>query len=194
MQPPTHHTIVTGLHQRDPQIIGWLYTTYAPRLIGYFTRRLRDPDLARDLYHELFLRLLERAPTFTDRGVPIEAWLFRLAHDLVVDTHRRAGRSVPLTDAAHSAADDAVTLTCLHAADQAALYQAITTLPLTYRRVLTLRFRDNCSLADTALQLGLSLSATKALQRRAIACLRALLVTAPDDVPPSLPPYSPPMA
>ncbi|WP_287905842.1 sigma factor-like helix-turn-helix DNA-binding protein [Chloroflexus sp.] len=43
-----------------------------------------------------------------------------------------------------------------HAADQAALYQALTTLPLTYRRVLTLRFRDNCSLADTALQLGLS--------------------------------------
>ncbi|GIV88553.1 MAG: hypothetical protein KatS3mg055_1071 [Chloroflexus sp.] len=81
-----------------------------------------------------------------------------------------------------------------HAADQAALHQALSTLPLTYRRVLTLRFRDNCSLADTALQLGLSLSATKALQRRAIARLRALLVTAPDDVPPSLPPYSPPMA
>ncbi|GIV88551.1 MAG: hypothetical protein KatS3mg055_1069 [Chloroflexus sp.] len=62
-----------------------------------------------------------------------------------------------------------------HAADQAALHQALTTLPLTYRRVLTLRFCDNCSLADTALQLGLSLSATKALQRRAIARLRALL-------------------
>ncbi|PMP76202.1 MAG: sigma-70 family RNA polymerase sigma factor, partial [Chloroflexus aggregans] len=52
MQSPAHHTIVTGLQQRDPQIIGWLYTTYAPRLLGYFTRRLRDPDLARDLHHD----------------------------------------------------------------------------------------------------------------------------------------------
>ncbi|MGC8951768.1 RNA polymerase sigma factor [Chloroflexus sp.] len=175
MQSPAHHTIVTGLQQRDPQIIGWLYTTYAPRLLGYFTRRLRDPDLARDLHHDLFLRLLERAPAFVDRGVPIDAWLFRLAHDLVVDTHRRAGRTVPLTDAAHFAADDDVAITCLHAADHAALNQAIATLPLAYRRVLTLRFRDTCSLADTARQLGLSLSATKALQRRAIARLQAIL-------------------
>ncbi len=78
--PP--HDLIAAIRNRDPHALSWVYETYGPRLFSYLLRRLGDPDLARDAHHDVFVRFLERADTFEDRGVPLIAWLFRLARNL----------------------------------------------------------------------------------------------------------------
>jgi len=93
--PP--HDLVAGIRSRDPHVLSWVYDTYGPRLFHYLLRRLGDPDLARDASHDVFVRFLERADTFEDRGVPLIAWLFRLARNLAIDVRRRCGRTIPFS-------------------------------------------------------------------------------------------------
>jgi RNA polymerase sigma-70 factor (ECF subfamily) len=169
--PP--HDLIAAIRNRDPHALSWVYETYGPRLFSYLLRRLGDPDLARDAHHDVFVRFLERADTFEDRGVPLIAWLFRLARNLAIDVRRRRGRTIPFSAmvvADYSADDGQSHLTLL--AESQALRMALGSLPPTYRQVLLLRFEYHLSLPETARQLGRTLGATKALQTRAVQLLR----------------------
>lgn len=55
-------------------------------LVDYLRRRFRSPGLAREVVHEVCLRLLER-PAVQDARQPI-ALLRRIAHDAAVDRCR----------------------------------------------------------------------------------------------------------
>jgi RNA polymerase sigma-70 factor (ECF subfamily) len=188
--PP--HDLIAAIRNRDPHALSWVYETYGPRLFSYLLRRLGDPDLARDAHHDVFVRFLERADTFEDRGVPLIAWLFRLARNLSIDLQRRQGRTIPfraMVVADYSADDGQSHLTLL--AESQALRMALASLPPIYRQVLLLRFEYHLSLPETARQLGRTLGATKALQTRAVQLLRERMSSndRPDERLPS-----PPMA
>ncbi len=169
--PP--HDLIAAIRNRDPHALSWVYETYSPRLFSYLLRRLGDPDLARDAHHDVFVRFLERADTFEDRGVPLIAWLFRLARNLSIDLQRRQGRTIPFSAmvvADYSADDGQSHLTLL--AESQALRMALASLPPIYRQVLLLRVVYHLPLPETARQLGRTLGATKALQTRAVQLLR----------------------
>jgi RNA polymerase sigma-70 factor (ECF subfamily) len=177
MSPPPPPDLVAGIRRRDPQVLSWVYETYSPRLYHYLLHRLGDPDLARDVQHDVFVRFLERAADFEDRGVPLAAWLFRLARNLAIDVRRRHARTIPLsatflTDSSADAGQPSLDLL----ADSQELRMALASLPPAYRQVLLLRFTYTLSLPETARQLGRSLGATKALQTRAVQLLRARLL------------------
>ncbi len=172
MTHPTHHDLIVGLRARDPHVIEWLYTTYARRLYASILRRLGDPDLAFDLHHEVFARLIERAPTFEDRGVPVGAWLFRVARDLVVDVLRHPQRTVSLTGTTVTDTSSDLDSRFIAESDRQTLYVALQRLPDQYRQVLLLRYQYQLALPDIAHQLGRSQEATKTLLYRAVLALR----------------------
>ncbi len=121
----------------------------------------------------MFVRFLERADTFEDRGVPLITWLFRLARNLSIDLQRRQGRTIPFSAMvlADFSTDDGQThLTRL--AERQELRLALASLPPIYRQVLLLRVVYHLPLPETARQLGRTLGATKALQTRAVQLLR----------------------
>ena len=57
---------------------------------------MRDRSAAEDVAAEVFLRLLNNIERYEYRGVPLQADLFRIARNLVVDQQRRIGRTAPL--------------------------------------------------------------------------------------------------
>ncbi len=172
-------------------MLSWVYETYGPRLYHYLLQRLGDPDRARDAHHDGFVRFLERAADGEDRGVPLAAWLFRLARNLAIDVRRRCGRTIPLSATFLTAYSDDEGQTSLDVlADSQELRLVLASLPPTYRQVL-LRFTYDLSLAETARQLGRSLGATKALQTRAVQLRRARLLLNVETVERS---PTPPMA
>jgi RNA polymerase sigma-70 factor (ECF subfamily) len=74
--------------------IALLYRQHAPRLQRFFLARLAGrPEQAEDLTAEVFLRALERLDGYECRGLPFEAWLFRIARNLLVDHQRARPRS-----------------------------------------------------------------------------------------------------
>ena len=112
---------------------------------AYFTGRVADPELARDLLQETFLRVWRRLPEVTP--LPPErqrAWIFTVARNLTIDTYRAAAtRRATETALRQQAATEPATVPGPHLgaeADErrAQLDAAIRRLPEELRVTLTM--------------------------------------------------------
>lgn len=84
--------------QADPQAFARLYDHYFPRIHAYVCYRVHSPQDAEDIIATVFLRAIRQLKRFRWRnGGSFAAWLFRIAHNLVVDHYRRHKRvALPL--------------------------------------------------------------------------------------------------
>ncbi len=160
-----------------------LYEHYFDRIYRYVSFKLRDPIEAEDITGEVFLKMLESIHSFKWRGFPFSSWLFRIAHNLVVDHFRKRGKraTVPL-DAMPAAAgayswdvDGHIDLKLT----MGEVYGAMEGLTDLQREVISLRFAADLSVAETALAVGRNQNAVKALQHAGLKKLRNIL----DDEP-----------
>jgi RNA polymerase sigma-70 factor (ECF subfamily) len=198
---PTHHGAPDDLAvilaaQRDPAAFAPLYERYASAINGYCLRRLGDQEAAADATSQIFVRALQRLETFRPSPAStstVRSWLFAIAHNTVVDTHRRnvfrLHRSLdrPARDPSGSR-DGPSSGERLAATDHAAdpeeqalaretidrVRQALTHLPERQRQVVELRLAGLTG-AEIAAVLGMTLGAVKAAQFRAFGTLRPLL-------------------
>ena len=170
-----------ALAQRgNEEAIGALYDAHSQAVFRYFKARLGDQQTAEDLTGEVFRRMLTGLPQYHAIDLPFRAWLFRIAHNLLIDHYRReSGHTmVPLKEVENASADEidpasAVEqkLTMEHT------YRALSGLEPSQRDVLALRFLSGLSLKETAFAMGRTEDAIKALQRRGLAALRLSLAT-----------------
>lgn len=63
---------------------------YQARVHGFVLRMVRDEEEALDLTQDVFVRAYQSLGTFDGRS-SLRTWLFRIAHNLCVDRHRRKG-------------------------------------------------------------------------------------------------------
>lgn len=167
MNAAAHADLVRRAQSADPQALTTIYERYAPGIFRYIYYRTGDPELARDVQSEVFVRMLEGIGSYEDRGWPISAWLYRIARDRTIDALRRQSRHPhaplePWTLLADGP-DESLELT----ADRAAVRRALARLGDGQRRVLTLRFIYGLSLEETARQMARTLGSIKSLQHRA---------------------------
>jgi RNA polymerase sigma-70 factor (ECF subfamily) len=163
----THADLVRRAQAADPQALSAIYERYAPAIFRYIYYRVGDAELARDVQSDVFVRMLEGIESYEDRGWPIGAWLYRIAHARTVDALRRLDRRqhVPLEpwNLLADGPDESLELS----ADRAAVRRALARLGDSQRVVLTLRFVYGLSLEETARQMGRTVGSIKSLQHRA---------------------------
>lgn len=153
-----------------------LYELYFERVYRYVLVRVGNPAQAEDLAGDVFIRAFEALKSYAWRGVPFSAWLFRIAHNRVVDHHRKeAGREPVYLDGPVSfEGDDPHDAVVLKMNIEAAL-GALEELTNSQRQVIALRFASGLSIAETAKAMGKNEGAIKALQHSAIRALRRVL-------------------
>lgn len=163
----------------EPQALEKLYDAYAPLIYAYLYRRLQDAPLAEDLTSEVFLRLLR---AFRSREVwhtSLRGWLYRVAHNLVMDHYRQQVPNVTLDEGLSSDPDtpdtDDVEEQVSEWCTRRQLRAALKRLTPEQQEVLALRFGEQLSTQETAEVMGKSVSAIEALQHRALATLRRML-------------------
>lgn len=108
-----------------------------------------------------------------------DAWLFRIAHNLAMDSLRKKKSTEPLEGTAllhpdpnpHHSPESSLEL----AASRQNIQSALLELSGDQREVLALRFLGEMSHAEVALQLGKSVEAVRALQSRGIKQLRTMM-------------------
>lgn len=167
--------LVGAARRRDGAAIARLFDRYYAAVYRYAYARLGSVPDAEDAAAETFATLIRTLPRFQWRGVPFEAWLFRIARSKVVDVARdrsRVRRGGEAVDAA--AADPDTDPVRIHAAREAreALVAAVDRLSPDQRDVVMLRFFLGRSIREVADHLGRSNGAIKQLQLRALANLR----------------------
>ncbi len=160
----------------DSDAFGSLYDLFAPRLHRYVRFRVREPSDAEDLVQRVFVSVLEALPRYEQRGVPFAAWLFRLAHNAVIDFARTSREHRPLDSIADSPTDTpGPAEAAVRSSDLATLDAAIRTLTPDQQQVIACRFFAGLSSAETARVLGRREIAVRALQFRALGALRRRL-------------------
>jgi RNA polymerase sigma-70 factor (ECF subfamily) len=175
MPEPTGPDWVALAQRGDVDAIGALYDQHYLAIFRYFGSRVGDRQLAEDLTADVFKRMLAGLPHYRSRGLPFRAWLFRIAHNLLVDHYRKeSGRlSVTLQETESQNASEADPASVVeHKLTLERACHALSTLDRLQREVLALRFLSSLSLREVALALGKSEDAVKALQRRGLAALR----------------------
>jgi len=184
---PNDAELVKRLQQRDPEAVGVLMEQYADRLYNYAYYHSGDHFQAEDIVSETFTRVIEKIDGYVLRDVPFKAWIFRIAHNLLVDHFRQRSKlkavsldsldfdNGPIINPPSDwgAADGGSMAEQL--ADREELHQAIATLPEDQRTVFILRFIEGVALEQVADTLEKSLAAIKSLQYRAVRNLRRTL-------------------
>ena len=132
--------------------------------------RLQDHDEAEDVTQQVFERMLESIGRYEPRGAPFASWLFRIAHNLIVDHVRRARSGERAVDAVRGS-----TLAELEGSEVRRMMQRLND---SQRQVLELRFAAQLNLAETAEAMQRSVDAVKSLQYAALKALRALMAEA----------------
>jgi RNA polymerase sigma-70 factor (ECF subfamily) len=148
-----------------------------PRLDAYARRRL-PADAADDAVSETLARAVAAFPRYRDRGLGIDAWMFGICRNVVLDAQRRAGRrrgGIPAA-AAWSPHEPGPLDHVLGAEEADALRLAFAQLSEADRDVLELRVVAGLDAEATAAVLGKRPGAVRMAQARALARLRALLV------------------
>ncbi len=156
-----------------------VYEQHVDRLYRYALHCCGDPALAEEVVAETFRRALEHLPTFQWRGIPIAAWLYRIAHN-VLAAHYRHARAMPLTaarEAELAAAAPGPELCVLRAERLREVQAAVAALPLVQRQAIVLHYGENLSLKEIACVLGRSEGAIRQLLHRALVALRGPLAS-----------------
>jgi RNA polymerase sigma-70 factor (ECF subfamily) len=73
----------------DAEDFGLFYDRYVDMLLGYFARRVNDPEVAADLTGETFAAALVARKRFRRAATPAVAWLFGIAQHKLTDYRRR---------------------------------------------------------------------------------------------------------
>jgi RNA polymerase sigma-70 factor (ECF subfamily) len=153
-----------------------LFEAYSPAVARYLeAQRAADVDA---LTNEVFLRAMNAVARFDGSEPSFRSWIFSIAHNLLVDEHRKRVRRPtfdPL-DARHDQPNPEDALSSIEQQLGSAHVRAILDrLTPEQRDVLLLRVFADLSVAQIAAALGRTRSSVKALQHRAIQNVRRML-------------------
>lgn len=180
--PPTFSILEAALVERaaasDPDAIAKLYNLYAPKIQSFIYHRTSDPLVTEDLTGQVFLRMLEAMRRGKAWRTSFSGWIYRIAHNLVVDYYRKNGQAnyTNIDETPHISTQGADPYQrTAEKMENAALLHAINQLTSEQAQVITLRFLEGYSIAEVATMMNKTEGAVKALQFRGMAALRRIL-------------------
>ncbi len=171
-------SLVSQAQKGNKEAFAQLYESYFDKIYRYVVLKMGNRTEAEDVTQTVFIKALQAIYSFRWQGnTPFSAWLFRIAHNQIVD-HLRKSTKVTLTPLYESLPSTdgnpfAITETKL---DIEKLRAATKQLTEAQQEVINLRFAADLSVAETAKAIGKSEGAVKALQHSATLALRKILL------------------
>lgn len=163
------------LSKEDKGAFGELYERYMPKMYSYIFYRTSNRHDAEDLTARVFFRAMSHIGNYVDKGLPFQAWLYRIAHNLVANWHRDQGRRkiIALDDyVSHSLKSESPDRLAEELEEREQLMEAIQRLPEDRQQLLLLKFIDQLSNAEIGQIMSRTEGAIKSLYHRTLLSLR----------------------
>lgn len=175
--------LVERAARRDPKAFATLYDMYFTKIYNYIYHKSLRKDEAEDLTAIVFLKAWEAIEHFTWQGYPFSTWLYRIAHNQIVDHYRTNRVTLPLEFVErHDSGNDP-----FEAVERASVMVqirgALKHLTHEQQRVVMLRYFEGYSISEIAAVMGKAPDAIRALQHRAIRVLQPRVLMA-EPIPP----------
>ena len=161
----------------NKQSFGRLYDKYYQNILGYLFIRLNNKEDAEDMTEVVFLKVWDHIPEFgkRNRGKNFRAWLYRIAHNTVVDHYRTRKNTESLDFEQRSLEPQPETL-LIKSEEKGKIVHAIQQLDRSAQNVIACRFFGGLSSKETALSMKLSENNVRVIQYRALKKIRELLM------------------
>ena len=170
--------------QGDHEAFGMLYEQYVERIFNYVYYRTGNQHDAEDLTAKVFFRAMRRIPQYQERGLPVTAWLYRIAHNLVANWHRDRGRRPEISlDEGYASIphSEHPEVTLLQLEEQDHLLRIIRDLPPERQQLIILKFVEHMSNAEIGQIMGRTEGAVKSLYHRTLLALRVDMETVSNE-------------
>jgi len=167
----------------DRKTLAAIYDEYYTPIYRYISRQVEDMETARDLTSDVFNRFLNAIQIGQGPDKSIKSWLYRAAHNIVVDHYRRRKfhDHLPLPEQIVAEGHDPAYEVELSLA-AGRVRSALQTLTPDQRQVITLKFLAGFSNAEVAEIMDKPVGSVKALQHRALASLQRQLIPVKETV------------
>jgi len=168
-------TLLQRVQQFDSEALAQVYDHYHDRIYRYIYGYLGQADAAEDLTANVFFRLLNAVQGNKSPRTNLSAWLYRVAHNLVVDKFRRMPpEELELAEWLES--DQPSPAQMVEQTIQLERVRvALRDLTEAQQKVVLLKFYMGMDSREIAAVMGKSSGAVDALQHRALRALRKTL-------------------
>jgi RNA polymerase sigma-70 factor, ECF subfamily len=172
--------LVRRAQQGETEAFSQLYEAYFDKIYRYMAVRIQNEMEAEDMTQQVFIKMLKSIDSYTIKGIPFSSWLYRIAHNQLIDHYRMQNKraTVPIDEIPERANDDDPQRNFEQKMDVEQLMQATKKLTAAQQEVISLRFTGELSIAECAEIMGKSEGAIKALQHSAVLALRKTLMAA----------------
>jgi RNA polymerase sigma-70 factor (ECF subfamily) len=166
--------LVRRARDGDAAAFQCLYEQFAPQIYRFALFRMRNAADAEDLTQRVFEKVIEALPRYEDRGLPVGAWLFRIARNAVIDFERGRRPRDPLEMLEFVASEGPGPAELAEASlERQVLVEGIAGLTPEQQEVIAYRFFGGLSALEIADIMGKREGSIRALQFRAIEALRS---------------------
>lgn len=181
MEKP-EQTWLAEYRRGDVEALGKLVEYYRKPLYGFLLGMARGPMEAEELFQEVWFRALRHLDRYRPKS--FLSWLFRIAHNLVIDRARQRHEVASLEETAENQLPRGERLAALgpdpatEAAERdlaARIEKAVARLPAEQREVFLLRTRAELKFREIARLQGVSINTALARMQYALAKLRSAL-------------------
>jgi len=168
--------LIVRAYNGDKDAFGDLYERYLRQIYRYVYYRVADSVDAEDLTEAVFIKAWEAFPRIRLGGFNFKSWIYRIAHNEVIDRYRTHRKTNSIDEAAEIR-DPSGNPEAVYQDQEASvlLAKAISSLDDSYQEVLIYRFIQGYSHQETAELMGRSVVHVRVLQHRALLKLKERL-------------------
>jgi len=165
----------------DHEAFGEIYSIYLDRIYRYILYQVGERMTAEDLTQEVFLKAWRAIGSYKGQGREFSTWLYRIAHNHVIDSLRARRPSLSL----EAEEDEGLQISTDSGDPQQELERSrarkevlelVSCLPVQQRQMIALRFSDGLDNGEIERITGKSQGAIRVMQMRALATLQKRLV------------------
>lgn len=157
---------VKGSHEA----FGQLYRFFVKRIYRYVFYQVGDKMTAEDITADVFFKALDHIDSCEGKEATFQAWLYRIAHNCVIDYFRSRNRQLSLESEIYHLKQDPD-----KRMESRELIDIVSKLPTNQRQIIILKFIAGLSNREIGKVLGKNAGAVRIMQMRALLSLRKKL-------------------
>jgi RNA polymerase sigma-70 factor (ECF subfamily) len=167
--------LIKKAKNRNPEAFGLLYDQYAPAIYRFVLLKISDKTAAEDLTHQVFLKAWQNIESYQTQGFPFSSWLYRIAHNLVVDYYRTEKSHLSLETMREVSVASNLEEKIDQERDLNLIKTALKKLPAEQQTIIIMKFVEDLTNKEIAAVLEKSEGAIKTAQYRSLENLKKII-------------------
>lgn len=166
--------------KEDIEAFGHLYDLFVDEIFLYISYRIGNKEDAEDLTAAVFEKAMRNIEKFEWRGFRFKAWLYKIAHNIIIDTYKKKKITISVDDIAEFTIDEqqeAPDKEAQKSIETERLMKELSNLPDAQREIIFLRYIKELTIEEVMEVTNTSLDSVKSLGKRGLAKLRENMIT-----------------